>query len=397
MCATKFNRRDYHRFGSEIFQKRGYEVGVWDFSLWLKPEYFKNYTPPDPIEFDGYKLLENKVQIKRTLSGLSPNDIVVDPWKVITKHSFIHDILSKKGVAFGEIIAALNPQKNTIPIHKSDNVYNNKLYLSLLKKLYLLLRVFFTKLLTKRLMFTKANIVRPLPNFIICGGKKAEQLVKERSIGNNSTDIIKAHALDYDRYLEENNKMQDVDIKKNYALLLDEDQPFHPDYLWHNIEPYCDPEKYYFEINRFFKCFEQKAGMLVVIAANPRVDYQKRGNPFDSRKIVVGNTIHYVKHADTIFCHMSTAKNFAVLYNKPIVFLDSDHYSLRCRESIAGHASALGQFPINISYKIDSSFINGRIDKKLYNSYIKSYIKEPGTPEKPVWDIFCDYLDNLNI
>ena len=43
-----------------------------------------------------------------------------------------------------------------------------------------------------------------------------------------------------------------------------------------------------------------------------------------------------------------------------------------------------------------NNIINNQIDRKLYKSYKQTYIKETGTPEKPVWDVFCDYLETVN-
>ena len=94
--------------------------------------------------------------------------------------------------------------------------------------------------------------------------------------------------------------------------------------------------------------------------------------------------------------HASTAKNFAILYNKPIVYIDSDNYSCGFRRDILGHANALGQSPVNIYNNLSQTIINDQIDIRLYKSYKETYIKEAGTPEKPVWDVFCDYLDTMN-
>ena len=93
---------------------------------------------------------------------------------------------------------------------------------------------------------------------------------------------------------------------------------------------------------------------------------------------------------------MSTALNFAILYNKPIIFLDSNRYSMIYRECILGHANALGESPVNISNALDLTMINDQIDDRMYKNYKENYIKEAGTPEKPVWDVFCDYLDTMH-
>ena len=394
--STVFNKRDYHRFGFDIIQKRGYEVEAWDFSPWWRPKYASNYTVSNPINFGAHKILRTKNEIMKFVSTLSVNDIVIDPWGIINDNLFIKKILYNNGIIYGGFLGGFIPSKKKLPNYESGIKKGYETHTSLQKKLYLLAKKTISILLNHLFNPTKEVTVKPSHSFIIiCGGDKGNQLIND--FANKPTKIIKTHALDYDRYLEEeNSNNHDTNLKDNYALFLDEDVPFHPDYLYHNIKPYCDSEKYYSEINRFFIWFEQKSVMPVIIAAHPRADYKKRDNPFDGRKIVIDNTINYVKHAKIIFAHMSTSKNFAILYNKPIVHIDSDNYLTVFREHIWGHSSILGELPINVSNDLDSLTINDKIDRELYKSYKETYIKELDTPEKPVWDIFCDYLDKMN-
>ena len=392
--ATVFDKRDFQRFGFEIIEKRGYKVEAWGFSPWHRPKYFKNYKSPIPIKFDGHRLLKTRKQIEKHLSSLSTNDIVVDVWGIINDYPFIQDIIQKKKIPFGNLFSGSIPDSKPISNIKSTLVSENEKS-SKTKKI---VKAFYQKILQANSFFMPniLNKDKPMmiPSFIICGGEKANKSYSD--FRNVNIDVIKTHALDYDRYLEEESKNEKVDIGGNYAIFLDEDVPFHPDYLHHGIEPFCDPQNYYSELNRFFQFFEKSFGFPVLIAAHPRADYSIRGIPFDGRKIILGKTIHCVKYSTIVLSHMSTAKNFAVLYKKPIVFIDSDKYSLRFREDILGHASTFGKSPVNISNDLHLNKINGQIDKELYKSYKETYIKEAGTPEKPVWDVFCDYLDTMH-
>jgi hypothetical protein len=171
---------------------------------------------------------------------------------------------------------------------------------------------------------------------------------------------------------------------------------FHPDYKYLGIEPYCSAKKYYPDLNQFFKHFENETGLNIIIAAHPRTDYGKRGNPFNDREIIADRTVELVKYSSLVLAHMSTSINFAVLYNKPVILLDSIKYETVLRNYISGWSSALNLTVINISKKWTDGFNKIVVDKKIYKEYKKQYIKEPGTPKKFVWEIFCDYLDQLN-
>ncbi len=61
-------------------------------------------------------------------------------------------------------------------------------------------------------------------------------------------------------------------------------------------------------------------------------------------------------------------------------------------------ASAFEKNPINLSKPFPSSQElkkELKIDTSIYAEHKLMYIKEAGTPERPIWDIFADYLDDL--
>ena len=60
-------------------------------------------------------------------------------------------------------------------------------------------------------------------------------------------------------------------------------------------------------------------------------------------------TIHLIKNAEMVLTHASTALNFGVLYNKPIIFLTSNDYSITYKNSINFAAKALLKSPIDVS------------------------------------------------
>ena len=200
-------------------------------------------------------------------------------------------------------------------------------------------------------------------------------------------------------------KFTEEEMKEIALLSFDHNQPYvafldqlgnEADMLHAGIKPYCAAEIYYPEINKFFTEFEKNTGLRIIIAAHPRANYADRGNPFDGRELIYGETISLVKHAQVILAHMSTAVSFAVLYNKPIIFVDSNEYAPIFKLWINARASALGSEIVNIS---DECLINQnqiKIEKDKYDCYKMMFIKEPGTPEKFVWDIFCDYVDRIN-
>ena len=274
--GTKFTQRDYRRFGFEIIQKRGYSVEAWDLTPWWKPDYSENYTPPDPIEFSGHKVFKTYTKTKVALASLSKTDIIFDPWSI----SFSDKFYKINDVKIGTWLLGLEPNNFD---NRNIKYYYDKIIANPFQLIFAL----------KRKILNMFGFIRS-PDFLLTGGKAAQNHIYY--LKNRNKDIIKAHALDYDLYLD---KEKDVNIKLNnisgpFAVFLDEDIPFHPDYLHLEVDAFCPSDIYYPEINKFFEKFREETGLKVMIAAHPRSDYKKRGNPYDNCEIIYNNTLSLV-------------------------------------------------------------------------------------------------------
>jgi len=379
ICST-FNKRDYHRFGVEILKNRGYEVEIWDITPLLYAHYYRNHIPSDSIEFDKHFLVYEKDHIEKLTSGLSRKDFVVCVLSVEKRTEFIFEHLSEKDIKYGFLLLGQLPRRRNSFINKIFLVCDNPRYA---------VRIIWSKFFKKKASVDPAH-------FLIIGGKEA--ITDGRYPVDKNTKIINAHALDYDRYLEIERGNSFGKKCERYAVFLDECVPFHPDRLRSNRKIYCTSEKYYPPLVRFFSYLEDEMSLKVIIAAHPRSNYSKRSNSFGNREIIFGKTFQLVKHSMFVLTHASTSINFAVLYQKPIIFLSDSAYSNYLRESIKFFASVFEKKPIDLSKHFPSSLKlkeELEINKTLYEEYKSKFIKEPGTPEKPVWDIFADYCDSL--
>ena len=74
IIETRFNKRDYDRFGIEILKKNGFEVEVWDFTPFLGSHEYRRIEPPDPIKWDKLILFEEEKKALDALLGLDPSD-----------------------------------------------------------------------------------------------------------------------------------------------------------------------------------------------------------------------------------------------------------------------------------------------------------------------------------
>ena len=89
---------------------------------------------------------------------------------------------------------------------------------------------------------------------------------------------------------------------------------------------------------------------------------------------------------------MSMSLNYAVLYNKPVILLDSDNFNSNFKNYLCLYETELGAHKMNISKDKSIKFKDIAVDKNKYKNFKEKYIKESNTPEKYVWEIFCDEL-----
>ena len=385
---STFSKRDYDRFGIKVLQDRGFLVELWDLTPVLHPNVYKIYEPPDPFNFDGYNLVYDKKSLKESLGNLNSNEIVLLIIGYSFKHLKLYRYLSKKNIHYGVQLL------NVIPSFKISNKRE-----FLLK--YLTLNLF--KIFTNPMKLVN-YVIRKFPpkylginpqNFILMGGKAA--LNDKRYPINSITNKIWCHTLDYDLYLknvaEKNNRV----VSGKYAVFLDQFVPFHPDFLHINIPPDCTKDEYYPNINKFLEYVESGKGIKTIIAAHPRSNYDKNPDYFEERQAIRGSTINLIKNSKFVIAHSSTALNFAVLYNKPVIFLTQNTYSERFKRQIEVMAKWFGKSPINLSCKISGKIEEQLVvNKEAYKNYRENYIKKEGTPERLVWEIFADYLEDIN-
>ena len=374
IAGTKFGLRDYKRFGIEIIESRGYEVELWDFISWIKPNYYKKYRLPDPIDFDNIKIFTSRQETIKQLTSLNNENIVIDIFRIIE----LNKLKLSDNVLIGTINLAKIPQLYTNkPLSASKLLFSNPLKLVNKITNYI-----------NRLMLNNFSY-----NFLITDGKRSESIHKEKSF--KKSKIINAHSFDYDSFLKENKKPKNKILDYNYAVFLDEAIFSHPDLDYLDIESAGKIEEvYYQELSNYFDKFEKEHNLEVIISLHPRL---KKHDKFGKRKVYESNSINLVRNSNIVLLHASTSISFAILFYKPIVFLDSNNFNKDFSNTIKTMSNSIKVEPINISTKYSSSASYFKFNKENYDIYKSNYIKKSNTQEKLLWEIFCDYLDTLNV
>ena len=378
LVEVPFNQRDFERFGVELLLENGFNVEVWDLSNILNPRLTKNYQPPDPIDWPGCNIFNDKKVALQKIRNLPSDTIIINLISYSPKSYYVYRAISASQAEYAVHMSNAMPP---IRISKKERIF------SYLKKP--------SKVMSRKLVnygfyhlpFTWMG-VKPA-SLILAGGE--ECLVYPHPI-DKSTEILWAHTLDYDLYLKERNIPS---IERPIAVFLDEYLPFHPDYTYAGIQPFITPDSYYPLLNRFFSLVERELGLKVVIAAHPRSHYEKHSDYFEGREWVRGKTIELVKESRLVLAHCSTALNFANLFYKPAIFLtSSDLDKSREGSGIKKMANWFGKKPIFMDSDINIDWAQElTVSVSHYDHYRRAYIKTEHSEELPFWQIVANRLN----
>ncbi|MFA6432014.1 MAG: hypothetical protein WCV91_06530, partial [Candidatus Margulisiibacteriota bacterium] len=198
-------------------------------------------------------------------------------------------------------------------------------------------------------------------------------------------------------YLNGNYDPREVDEKM--GVFIDEYVPFHPDYLHMKVAPFSTAEDYYPGIRRFFDHIEKVSGAHIVIAAHPRSDYAKYPDFFGGRPIIKDKTVDLIKRSAFVVTHCSTAANFAILENKPLIFITTDSLEKSMQGGwIQSMAAWAGRNVINCDRFRDIDLKKEMtVDEAAYRTYKNAFIKKNGTEDLPFWQLFSERIKNMAI
>ena len=376
---TYFNNRDKERFGVEYFLSKNIIVVIIDVQDYTNPELkhlpntkYKEEKGLYVIKCSNFSFVEKAVNLYGegiAILFLSEN----------IQSTKIRKYLKKEKVKLGILHAGM------LPSLSNDVNMSNKI---LIKFKNLGLNNFLTLICNR--IYTKAFNPKRY-DFLITSNY-------DKSIENYNMNkpkfIIETHCLDYDLSIKHKN--DESLIENKYVVFLDQHLLKHSDFIRNNHKLDVSSEKYYAGLNDLFSHIENKFNYEVVIAAHPRANTDDYNILFSGRKIIYGQSSLLVKHCEFSITHYSTAINFAVIYEKPILFTTSDDL---IKSSLDKHiklfSSVLQQNIVNMS-KLEDLPSEIKINKQAYGEYKKQYIKKNNL-ESLSWDIFYDsYLKKLS-
>ena len=372
-----FSLREYLRFGVETLEKN-FLIRTLDFTPWLYPQVYKIYSNKN-FYFKNNVLISSEEDLFNLLDTTHP-DIVIDCFGQNNKKTEkIRKIIKKnnKSLFVGLFI-------NSIPWPKVNIRKTLKILISKPREFFCKL---FEYINSKYYYLTKFK-----SDLGVVGGLSSLNKAKDKS-----KELIYAHCTDYDIYLDIKDKP--VNNKNSYAVFLDEGITHHPDHIIFNLQPPIGRDEYYSLLVKFFNKFEKETKLPVIFAAHPKTPnnmIEKFPDLLKGIKYQIGNTAQLARSSNIVLLHQSTTFAFAVLFNKPAIFLTSN----KLRNSWIGpridnSAKNINGQIINMDNDLDKPLDLHRlskIDSNKYKNYLDQYLKMPDSPDIPLWEIVTDYI-----
>ena len=380
-----FNKEAFNRDEFAYFISEGYHVKYLDISTLLKkkdlgvksPESLKDYIIP----------FDSKKSFKNFLLEHKDDSVIITDVGLLANSAWMYVAI------FNAKLPYVLFENSVLPKIKNASKQITKTgFLKLFKrfnysKIYKKPVEMFTHLIAKSKLYPAKMIITSKPKLS----------AEKRALKGKDTIMKYSMSLDYKVAMDaaENNTMEEP-----YAVFVDQYFVHHPDFKTNHIVHFFTAEEYYTELNNFLADFSAKTGLKIVIASHPRRSEQQTKDFNPDFEIHYNKTAELVKHSRVALIHFSTAINFAVIFKKPFLLLDSDLFkNSSVKEEINMFSNYFGQKTVNTSdYHGELESIDDRIskiDEQKYDEFLNTYIKHPKAEKETFREQISFILDKL--
>lgn len=373
----RFRKFDYTRYElNKLEREKNFQILVHELIDIFYPHFkkayksnfkYKNkktYKSLKKWKYDFDKILKDKntkkMIIKHGIKGNNLNEFLINYYLKKAKI----DLIEVFGKGFpGRFL--YNKQQSKISIMASlvlktlIKLKNPFEFIFFTKKIIFL---FLTKIFCKRKKYAMAGGLRQIKNL------KKIKLNK----------IIMANSFDYTTFLS--SKQKKMKKLNKYILFLEAPTPIFPgDELVYKGESYEGTTKKNWvpSLNNFFNEIEKIFKCKVKIAAHPKVKHKKNPKYYDGREILNKPLFKTAYNAKFLISVWSTGHSYAVMYNKPSLFIKSKEMTNQSfLTSQKTFSQSIGSEIINIDEKIEKKKIIKalKIDKKKLEKYRMNFL-----------------------
>ena len=363
ITQSKFNKRDYERFGIEFFINAGFNVIVFDLSNFLRDSfYINNYFPSDSYEGNEVISLSTISEIDCQLNFLKGNSYALCFINLYNIEAPIIKLLTKYKIKYCQFIINVTPDVRSFLRRKASYLF----------------------------YIFKQNIINyslNAPDLLFYAGKESlNKLGYKRSFLTKTIEIPSS-----DFRIAFSEKVKNHDNTYADIVFIDQFWPYHPDF---GEDKFLDSKKYHQKINTFFNKISIQFNMSLGVISHPRSNYKT--NPFDF-PILKGKTSEIIKKAKLVLAQHSTAISYAVVFKIPILILSFNEINNHFSGKLSVKKSKI--LGTNIIYLDEDYLINNDFPKSntnFYEKYIKNYMYSQNNNEYIDWEFYLsNYIKSI--
>jgi len=381
------------------FSEAGYRIVYMDLSEYYFPKTYNVYSS-DNINYimnpDHAINCNNKDKILEVLERESPRSWFYIMHRVFMfeiKDAWLFRMLKKYNCSYFLVCEANLFVPADIIIHDNISVVkyivSNFSFIFLKKQLKTIFHKIVSYCIWNRIFLQK-------PRFLFTAGKTTREKAK---LIYPKTEIIDIPSYDYRQSIKTISRLKNNPQKSSYPdryiIYLDQSVFNCPDAKL-NRQKAIDRDIFFRKINNFFNRIEIATCKSVIIAASPKQKYN--GDEYNGRKIVYNVTSEAVYYSDMIIAHMTTAINFAIIMEKPILLLTFKEFSDYQKSPILDWAHALKKVILDSEEQFDRKRIEdiAAVNQSLYNLYLENYIVSGCPDNESKASIIIEKLKNAN-
>jgi hypothetical protein len=379
------DERNYERFGIDTWRSRGWRVQVWDLTALAHPAVWAGFCESGRAlrGFEGYMQVQTPADLQRLFASSASVDYYVDFGGESIAAARVKLHLARRRAIRIVCAVATVPEKEVL-VGTTPGLRNK--VLRVVRGSPAQSWVWLSTVVRDRLL----RRIAPPGIVVASGSESLRRFAKWRD-----AETVRAHNLDYDIYLKL--RQQPHRSGPRFAVFVDQDLCFHPDYTYDNISVYATPNEYFPALRRGFQRVAAEFDVTVRVAAHPRAGYDAAtGASFGGAEVVRGMTPELIRDCELVMGHWSGVLQLAVLFHKPVVFFTTN----QLRRAATGptldlFAEALGKSAVNLDDDLDGIDWARElaIDDDAYRAFRERYIKMPDSPDRSHWDIVIDEIE----
>lgn len=349
------------------FLNAGYKVEYWD----LTAIYRASIVMPDEL-FDPYVVKVGSLADfeTRIMNVSKANSIFILSFDYLKKFDELFGILIRNKC----YLTRINIYPNYFGRMKMDlNVVQSLFDLSFVKTILSNFKGIFLSFFTR-------NNLSVFSHYFSCSPPRTHV------INNPNFTIFKSIKEDQVRLIEH-----------PYLLFVDSFFPLHPECAYYSNNSQKHAVAYYRRMRHFFDWLEVKFKMPVIIAAHPSSRYSN--SEYGERKIIQHKTALLTRDAEIVLQHGSFSHIFAVLFDKPLVFIKTKqmiyYQDMFASYKISYLARLFGKKAYNIDNIKYDNIIFAKVDERIRNDYIYTQVTSKETEELSNSEIVINEFEKI--